>query len=142
MLTLLALMAAAQISPPDEAVTREIYAAIWNDLQTNAMIGNGNWIASLWYNAGRGSTETPDLHIRDLSCRTRANGYRCSFTLLRDGGVATPFGEEAPDRLDCNAEFFHNIGGSGGWSIKHLPPLRGGGHTRTTMRCERATTAR
>jgi len=134
MLFLMTLVAAASLTPPEEPLAGSLRAAIWNDLQLNSMIGNGNWLASLWYNAGQEDAKAPDLHILNISCDGSRKGYRCTFTLLRDGGVRTAFNEAAPDRLDCNAHFVRRED-SDEWMVKHLPP-RGSGHSRTDMRCE------
>lgn len=133
MLARLALLAAAPLIPPAEPLAGQIRAAIWYDLQVNAMIGNGNWLGSLWYNAG--SSERPNLHIQALRCRGRNAVIRCAFRLFRDGGpVITVFnGEVAPDTLDCNARFVRAVG-EDGWRVRHIPPRRGG-HSRTAMRC-------
>lgn len=132
----LILLAAAGLSAPTEPLAGLLRAAIWNDLQLNAMIGSGNRLASLWYNAAQEDAAAPRLHILDLSCRSNREGHRCAFTLLRDGGVGTVFDETAPDRLGCSAQFVRDEE-SGGWTVRHRPP-RGAGHTRTDMQCEAA----
>lgn len=129
MLTLLALLATEPLIAPADSTAGNLRAAIWYDLQVNAMIGNGNWLASLWYNAGSGTT--PDLHIRELRCDGGDTAQRCSFELLRDGGVTKVLGEDAPDRLACKAIFTR---AKDGWAVKHTPP-HGAGHSRTTMQC-------
>ncbi|GAO39959.1 hypothetical protein SCH01S_42_00010 [Sphingomonas changbaiensis NBRC 104936] len=136
MLSLVALVAAAALIASDEPLARQLRASIWNDLQLNAWIGNGAWIASLWYNAGSDDPANPDLHIQNLACRSRTEGYRCTFVLSRDGGVKTILGEPAPDRLTCDAIFVRAQDGQG-WAVKHLPP-RHSGHSRTSMRCKSA----
>lgn len=134
MLITLTIMAAASLSPPEEPLAGQLRSAIWSDLQLNAMIGNGNWLASLWYNAGQEDAKAPDLHILDMSCVSNREGHRCSFTLLRDGGVRMALNEAAPDRLNCSAQFVR-WEESGGWTVKHRPP-RGSGHSRTDMQCK------
>lgn len=136
MLFILTMLAAASLSPPVEPLAGHLRAAIWNDLQLNAMIGNGNWPASLWYNAGQQDVKAPNLHILDLSCGSNREGYSCSFMLLRDGGVRTAFNEAAPDRLDCSAQFVRSKEPDE-WTVKHRPP-RGPGHSRTNMQCKAA----
>jgi len=136
MLFMLTMLAAANLSPPDEPLAGRLRAAIWHDLQRNAAVGNGNWLASLWYNAGQEDTKAPDLHIRDLSCSSNREGHRCSFTLLREGGIRTVLNEAAPDRLDCTARFVRSEE-SDVWMVKHRPP-RGSGHSRTDMQCKAA----
>ena len=128
--SLLAAAALAITPTPDDAL-----AAIWADLQLNAMMGNGNWPASLWYNGGAENPPTPDLHIRDLACRKHAGSYRCTFTLVRDGGVVIVLGEEAPDVLTCEADL--RQGEQAAWTVEHLSPTPRGGHSRTTMHCSR-----
>jgi hypothetical protein len=137
MLAVTLFLAASALTTPDEALAREIYTAIWQDLQLNAVIGNGNWIASLWYNASSGDQSSPDLHIKRLLCQPQGPGYSCSFTLLRDGVVVRVFGEEAPDQLSCKATLIPSDDENGeALEVKHTPP-RHGGHSQTTMRCER-----
>lgn len=133
MLLRLALLAAAPLVPPDKPLAGQLRAAIWHDLQVNAMIGNGNWLGSLWYKGG--SPERPNLHIQALPCHGRDTVMRCAFRLFRDGGpVTTVFnGAVAPDTLDCVARFVRAQGHDGWWA-RHKPPRRRG-HSRTAMRC-------
>jgi hypothetical protein len=133
MLKLFALLAAVSLAPPPEDLAREVRAAIWSDLEMNALIGNGNWVGSLWYNASSDNADAPDLHIQDLSCRPRARGHQCAFVLFRDGGVVKVLGEDAPARLRCDA-IFERQDGEEGLGIRHHPP-HGEGHSRTTMKC-------
>jgi hypothetical protein len=130
MLLLMIAAAAAALTPPFAPLKGQLQAAIWADLELNAMIGNGNWLASLWYNAG--SDAGPNLHLRELRCATDHAGQRCSFVLLRDGGPSMALGETAPDKLVCIASFAHH---HDGWSVVHTTP-RGAGHSRTTMECK------
>jgi len=134
MFSLLAMLALASSVPPTEPIAAQFRAAIWHDLEVNALIGNGNWAASLWYNAGSDDPKAADLHIQDLLCRNRGWDYLCSFTLVRDGGVRPVLGEQAPDRLTCNATFVQ-AKDEEGWVVKHIPP-HGAGHSRTTIRCK------
>jgi hypothetical protein len=127
-----AVAAAAQLIAPSNPLAGQLRSAIWDDLGRNALIGNGNWIASLWYRASNGDANTPDLHIADLMCRSRKDRQDCSFTLHRDGGVKNIDGETAPDRLRCRANVV--LSGAGQWMVKHIPP-RKVGHSRTTLRC-------
>jgi hypothetical protein len=137
MFTLLAMLAAAPFATPTEPLAGQLRAAIWHDLGVNALIGNGNWVASLWYNAGSEDPKAADLHIQDLSCRSRTEGHLCSFTLFRDGGVKIVLGEQAADKLTCNATFVQTKDLEG-WAVKHVPPTRMG-HSQTTMRCKPTT---
>ncbi|MBH0113171.1 hypothetical protein I5E68_09455 [Novosphingobium sp. YJ-S2-02] len=134
MLFTLTVLAAAGLSPPNEPLAGQLRAAIWSDLQLNTLIGNGNLLGSLWYNAGQVDAKAPDLHILDMACSNNREGHRCSFTLLRDGGPRMAFNEVAPDRLACKAQFVRREQ-SGEWIVKHRPP-RGSGHTRTDMKCK------
>ena len=94
------------------------------------MIGNGNWLASLWYQAG--SETAPNLHIRELACARSRSGQRCAFDLYRAGGPVIVLGETAPDKLACVAAFALD---SDSWHIVHTPP-RGTGHSKTSLRCK------
>jgi hypothetical protein len=134
MLSMLTMLAAASLSPPQEPLAGQLRAAIWYDLQLNAVIGNGNRLASLWYNAGQEDAKAPALHILDMSCGSNREGHHCSFLLLRDGGVRMDFNEAAPDRLICTAQLVRREE-SDGWKVKHRPP-RGSGHSRTDMQCK------
>ena len=133
----LLLMAATPLSEPPDQLAGELRAAIWDDLMLNAMIGNGNWLGSLWYNASTGDEAKPDLHIADLRCGSGGSRLNCSFSLFRDGGVKVVLNQAAPDELVCNAIVVRTD--DDGWGIKHLPPPKGRGHTRTTMKCRVAS---
>lgn len=132
MLSVLATIILAASNIPDEAALRAFRGAIWADLERNAMIGNGNRLASLWYNSG--SSDRPDLHIQNLSCDLRLKRYRCSFVLFRDGGATTVLGQRAPDTLRCRAKLEADAEEIGSWKVEHLPP-QGGSHSRTSMIC-------
>ncbi|MHA6334162.1 hypothetical protein ACXYL9_10825 [Qipengyuania sp. CAU 1752] len=126
------------MAPPEKKVAGQLYAAIWDDLRSNAMIGNGNWLAARWANAGSERDDPPQLHIQDLLCSGSATLLRCRFGLLRDGGVATYLGESTPDRLACTADF-RRSGPNDHWSIPRLPPGPKGGHSRITINCQIVT---
>lgn len=130
MLSFFLTLAAASLTPPSEPLKGQLQSAIWADLQLNAMIGNGNWLASLWYNAG--SDTSPDLHIRKLTCSQAGSAQRCSFELRRDGGPKRAMGDTAPDVLVCFADFAPT---DDGWSVSHTLPHKAG-HSQTSMRCE------
>lgn len=130
MFTLLVLLAIAPLNATADPPAGKLRAAIWYDLQVNALIGNGNWLASRWYDAG--SETTPNLHIRKLRCDGGDTAQRCSFELIRDGGTAKIMGEDAPDKLDCNAIFTR---AKDGWAVKHKHRRRAG-HSQTTMQCK------
>lgn len=130
MFALLLTALAASLTAPTEPLKGQLQSAIWADLQLNAMIGNGNWLASLWYNAG--SDTASDLHIRELTCSQDGSVQRCSFALHRDGGPKEVMGETAPDALICLADFGKT---DDGWSISHTPPHKVG-HSQTSMRCK------
>ncbi|HEX8654466.1 MAG TPA: hypothetical protein VF693_04490 [Allosphingosinicella sp.] len=127
------------MTPPGQPLARQLYGAIWDDLELNAMIGSGNRLAALWYQAGADGSARPLLHILDLRCKGRGTRRLCRFTLFRAGGVATYLGEPAPDRLGCTARFRRS---RTTWGIEHIPAV-GGGHSQTAMRCapEAAPTA-
>jgi len=130
MKALVTALAAVLATTPEEPLKGQLYAAIWADLQMNAIIGNGNWPGSLWYNAGSG--KIADLHIRQLQCERAGDGQRCSFELHRDNGPAVVLGESAPETLECLAAFTR---ADGVWSVVHMLPRRSG-HSQTTMKCK------
>ena len=135
MLIVAAALAASQMTPPEEALARQLRAAIWNDLQSNALIGNGNELATRWANAGGEGADAPRLYIQDLLCAGGSRRLHCQFALFREGGVASYRGEPAPDRLTCRATF-RRSGGADAWSIPRLPPGPEGGHSRITIKCK------
>ncbi len=128
----------AQMVPPEEPLAGKLYAAIWRDLESNALIGNGNELAARWANASDEGDIAPQLHIQNLLCSGGQTLLRCQFRLLRDGGVATYLGEAAPDRLACKANF-RRSGPSDDWSIPRLRPRSSGGHSRITISCQPVT---
>lgn len=135
MLALTIALAALRMSSPEETLAQELRAEIWSDLQSNAMIGNGNELAARWANAGSDGDDAPLLHIESLLCSKGATRLRCQFGLLRDGGVATYLREPAPDRLSCTATF-RRSSPNDPWSIPRLPPGPRGGHSRITIKCK------
>jgi len=129
MMALLLAFAASDFAPPPESLAGELRAAIWHDLGVNAMIGNGNWIASLWYRAG--SEDAGDLHIEELACRGLDAARECRFNLLRDGGVKEVSRDvPAPDRLTCTARLVRH---ADAWAVEHAPVRAG--HGQTSMHC-------
>lgn len=46
----LLLLAGSQMATPEEPLAGKLRAAIWDDLQLNGMIGNGNEVAGQWMN--------------------------------------------------------------------------------------------
>ncbi|WP_288410992.1 hypothetical protein [uncultured Sphingomonas sp.] len=130
---ILTLLAATGLTVPDEPLAGRLHAAIWDDLQRNAMIGSGNVLAASWYEAGQDERPAPRLHIQALDCFETKVGQRCSFTLWREGGARRVPGGLAPDRLSCRAQFVRSPE-SEGWSVLHRLPRRAG-HSRTDMRC-------
>lgn len=126
----------AQMALPDEELAGELYGAIWNDVQSNALIGNGNELAAQWANAGNDADEAPLLHVQNLLCRGGEAQLQCRFDPLRDGGIAPYLGQAVPDRLTCSARFRRS---GDQWSIPRLPPGPDGGHSRITIRCQPVT---
>ena len=127
-----------EMGPPEEKLAEQLYAEIWDDLRSNAIIGNGNWLAARWSNAGSEQDDAPKLHIEDLLCSGSMTLLRCRFGLLREGGVATYLGEPTPDKLACTTNFRRTEAGER-WSIPRLPPGQNGGHSRITIKCEPVT---
>lgn len=127
-----------EMTPPVEGDARQLRAAIWRDLSSNAMIGNGNELAARWANVGGDGDNAPQQHIQDLLCSGNPTSLRCQFGLLREGGIADYLGEPVPDRLACTARFrrsaLYNL-----WSIPRMPPGRRGGHSRITIKCRSVT---
>lgn len=126
---LLVAQAQAQAEPP-ATLRQQLQSAIWSDLETNAMIGNGNWAGSLWYNAAEGTDE--QLHIQQLRCDKLRSRQHCAFDLVRDGPPKMILGESAPARLRCVAQF---VRFGKGWAVRHTPPHKVG-HSQTSMVCD------
>src|ERR1043165_4595915 len=134
---MLTISASLALAPPvaiGEDLAGELLGAIQYDLQSNAIIGNGNELAARWANAGSDNAEPPRHHFSLVACTGGATRLRCRFELFREGGVVTYLGEAAPDRLACRATFRRSPT-DGRWSIPRLPPGPEGGHSRITIRC-------
>ena len=134
MIVFMLIAASATLAKPLEPLKGQLQAAIWSDLQLNALIGSGNWVASLWYNAV--GDDKPDLHIRNLKCTKIRSGQKCAFELFRDNGPTAVLNEVVPDRLTCTATFVRT---GDGWSVYHKAP-RGARHSATVMKCVKAVT--
>ncbi|MDP2129424.1 MAG: hypothetical protein Q8J79_00935 [Erythrobacter sp.] len=120
---------------PTAPLDGQLYSAIWYDLQSNALIGNGNELAARWMNAGSGNDRpSPQLHIENLTCQGNSIRLKCKFGLFREGSVANYNGQPVTDRLSCNAEFVRNAK-TDEWLIPRLPPGPSGGHSRITIAC-------
>jgi hypothetical protein len=120
---------------PTAPLNEKLYAAIWYDLQSNALIGNGNELAARWMNAGSGKGRpSPQLHIENLTCHGNSTNLECTFGLFREGGVANYSGQPVTDRLSCKSEFVRNAK-TDEWLIPRLPPGPSGGHSRITIAC-------
>lgn len=126
------------MAPPANGYAGQLRAEIWSDLQSNAMIGNGNELAARWANASGDGDNMPQLHIQNLLCSGGSTLLHCQFGLLRDGGVVTYLGAPAPDRLPCAAKFRRSAL-EDRWYIPRLPPGNRGGHSRITIKCKPAT---
>ncbi|MGW8203992.1 hypothetical protein ACWGM0_15790 [Sphingomonas bisphenolicum] len=70
------LAATAVFLVPAAPLDGQLNAAIWHDLEANAMIGNGDRLAALWANAGNEKALT--LHIEQLRCRQQKSVKQCS----------------------------------------------------------------
>jgi hypothetical protein len=118
----------------------EYCGAIFDDIQRNAMIGNGNIEVSLeWVEGNKG--DDVSIRIEDLTCPDGRKWKRCSFALRRvltRGGVAT-IDPALPERLRCVAILKWSRFEKD-WAIEHSPPPRGAGHSATSMTCKRIET--
>ncbi len=125
---------AAQV--PDTPSLQEARAAIWSDIQLNATIGNYNELVSWDWYYGTDKKHPPTLTIQGLECR-RGTSYRCEFDLARQSNeAASPADRAQPSHLRCTASF-RWAADDRRWTVIHFPPPKGGGHTYTSMRCER-----
>jgi hypothetical protein len=128
-----ALYLAAAVAPTPTA--QQIEAAIWNDLQLNAWIGNGNDLVTLNWYSGHGR-HPPKLSITNLACTRVRQHQRCAFALIREANPLAGAQDRAePDRLACGAEFGIDPEDDGEWQVVHKRSPRGGAHSRTSMRC-------
>lgn len=119
--------------------SEQAYAAIWFDLERNAMIGNGNdTVSSEWF-YGHGEDNPPKLSIVDLVCRRTRSLQRCKFDLLRATDNDAPQADKAePNRLSCKAKLQFQTTQNQGWHVIHYPPLRRHSHSETSMKCKAA----
>ena len=114
----------------DGTIARQLAAAIWGDLQMNALFGNGAGLAGRLFEAAE--TEYAELHIRSLRCRPSEQGQNCSFDLFKDGGTKSVETGAAPQALHCTASFYRS---EEGWKVDHVAPPRRGMHSQTTLQC-------
>ena len=119
---------------PDDELASQLYEAIWFDIQSNALIGNGNVHLATWANAASSQKNLQQLHIQDLRCTGGDLLLSCDYYLFREGGVAEYMGSPAPDRLSCSNDFRRGDDESE-WAIPRLAPRPNGGHSRITIEC-------
>ena len=120
---------------PDAALTGQLYEAIWFDIHSNALIGNGNVQLAGWANAASRQKSPQKLHIQNLSCRGGELVLSCDYYLFRDGGIVEYMGSPTPDRLSCSNDFRRDDIKSE-WAIPRLAPRPNGGHSRITIECQ------
>jgi hypothetical protein len=115
----------------------EVRGAIWADIRLNATVGSGNPLVTFAWASGCQPGHSPELRIVDLDCRRYLMGVRCDFDLARkiEGETCSEKDGPVPPLLHCKASLVENGDGSGYWSIRHKPPEKEGGHTRTSMQC-------
>jgi len=123
------------IDAPSTPLHAEAVAAIFNDAQLNATIGNGNLLISWpwWY--GYAGGPGPKIHIDTLTCRPHGEVSRCTFTLTRTSGEGASQEDQAlVHRLSCRADlrWEQDDDGKWAWQVVHKPHP---GHSRTTMKC-------
>jgi len=126
------MMLAGALPPRDE----ELNAAIWNDLQMNAMIGNHNDAVGWDWFFGHEKGRPPTITIIDLACKGRGYTRNCTFDLSRAPHPAATDPDEIREEplLTCKGRF--RLWGEGDqrvWSVIHTP---GEGHSRTTLQCK------
>lgn len=131
-IVLLATLFSAQTAPVPSPQADELYGPIFHDIRLNILVGNGNRMVTMSW------VSDHDLGIRDLSCRPRADGQRCRFTLIRKEDATVPDGP-GPDRLACRADLvLRTENGRIQWQVVHRPPPPSGGHSLTSMSCRAA----
>ena len=135
---LLAATALAASPAPDQD---QIHAAIFRDVQLNALVGNGNALISGGWTMGYQHEATaPQIQIRNLDCTDGATGARCDFVLARLSKPTIDIwtGKPVPLLVKCKARLAKAPDAEGGWSVVHTAPPAHGGHSRTTMSCRKA----
>ena len=143
---ILAMIAAAALAPVQATpALPELYAAIWNDLMLNGMIGNGNDIAGGDWYLGHDVDHPPTIRISDVRCWRLFSQRNCRFVLTRrpNPGSTMPVEDAAEhSQLACRATFYRERREGSGqrvWEVLHFPPdERHGGHSVTSMRCRAA----
>jgi hypothetical protein len=114
----------------------QVRAAIWSDIASNATIGNYNELISWDWYYGVDRNHPPTLTIVGLKCDD-VHPYRCAFDLTRQPDQAASADDKAqPGQLSCTASFKWSADDRR-WVVIHLRPPKGGGHTRTSMQCQR-----
>ena len=133
---LLAATALAASPAPDQD---QIRAAIFDDVQLNALVGNGNTLVSGgWVMGYQHEATAPQIQIRDLDCTDGATDARCDFVLARLSMPTIDIwtGKPVPLLVKCKARLVKEA--EGAWSVAHTPSPASGGHSRTTMTCRKA----
>lgn len=134
------LMAAMALAAAPEPRLSQVHGAIFDDMQTNAIIGNGNDLVSWPWYFGHDHGHRPELRISEVRCGVRPGGRSCSFLVTRtaDPRSARP-AEDAGEhrRLRCSASLarMRQEDRRYVWQVIHAPPSNPGGHSRTSMRC-------
>ena len=124
----------AALAAPNEPLAGYLRFAVRADLEHNVAIGTGAENAVAWFKAAAKN----DRKIRTsiTGCSKGSITYRCSFSLIREGGDVRFEGQLSPAILKCTALFKRFTDEEGEtWGVTHAKAKPTGGHTRTSMRC-------
>lgn len=111
---------------PDENLEGQLYGALNYDFRIDAMIGNGGWGPTL-------QQAEATIHFHDLRCKLVGNRQFCTFDIRIEAETRhVEYYGDVPEALRCTVRFRPD---GDGWTVEHLRPKHGRGHSRTTVKC-------
>lgn len=125
----------AGLAVPSEPLAGNLRYAVRVDLEHNVAIGTGAQNAVAWFKAA--AEHDRIIRTAITGCRRGSITYRCSFSLIREGGDVRFEGRLSPAILKCTALFKQYIDEEGQtvWGLSHAKASLTRPHTRTSMRC-------
>lgn len=136
MIGLALLIASIAYQAPSRDEARD---AIFEDLNSTAMLGGGNPAVTMDWLTGKGGAGRPRLDIAQFKCNRHGSGLICNFILERaPASDATNEDIALSRQLSCSARLaFDNSDGRGknAWHVvRHMAP-HNRGPALTTMMC-------
>ena len=128
------LAAAAGVVTPVEAPDQR-YGALFNDMELNAMIDNGNEVITTRWLYGYDRDKPPEVEITNLTCAIDGASQLCRFEVSRKPNSDSTAKEDRaePAMLACEAKLAQR--GDGTWFVTHWRERPNQIHTSTTLVC-------